>query len=73
MITASEQVNQVCGRLRQEIMALSLTEVAPQLHIIVSSGLAFSSEMIEAKQLLILAAQALYQASQHGRNRTSIA
>lgn len=54
-------------------MALSLTEVAPQLHIIVSSGLAFSSEMIEAKQLLILAAQALYQASQHGRNRTSIA
>lgn len=54
-------------------MALSLTEVAPQLHIIVSSGLALSSEMIEAKQLLILAAQALYQASQHGRNRTSIA
>ena len=54
-------------------MALSLTEVASQLHIIVSSGLAFSSEMIEAKQLLILAAQALYQASQHERNRTSIA
>lgn len=71
--TSMEQAQLVCERLRQEIMALDWQDIAPDISITVSIGLAISDELTDAKQLLFLADQALYQAKQQGRNRVCAA
>ncbi len=71
--TSIEQAQLVCERLRQEIMALDWPEIAEGVSITVSIGIALSDEVTEAKQLLFLADQALYQAKQQGRNRVCAA
>ncbi|WP_164731816.1 ligand-binding sensor domain-containing diguanylate cyclase [Rheinheimera mangrovi] len=71
--TSLEQAQQVCERLRLEIMALDWLDIAQELCITVSIGIAISDELTDAKQLLFLADQALYQAKQQGRNRVCAA
>lgn len=71
--TDMEQAHLVCERLRQEIMALDWLEISASLSITVSIGIAISDDLTEAKQLLFLADQALYQAKQQGRNRVCAA
>jgi diguanylate cyclase (GGDEF)-like protein len=67
--TSLEQAELVCERLRLEIMLLDLQHIAQGLKLTVSVGIAVSDTLTEAKQLLFLADQALYQAKQQGRNR----
>lgn len=71
--TSLEQAHMVCERLRLEIMALEWQDIADDISITVSIGLAISDELSEAKQLLFLADQALYQAKQQGRNQVCAA
>lgn len=71
--TSMEQAQLVCERLRLEIMALDWHEIADGISITVSIGIAISDELTEAKQLLFLADQALYQAKQQGRNQVCAA
>jgi diguanylate cyclase (GGDEF)-like protein len=71
--TSLEQAQLVCERLRQEVMALDWQDIADSISITVSIGLAISDELTDAKQLLFLADQALYQAKQQGRNRVCAA
>lgn len=71
--TSLEQAQLVCERLRLEIMALDWLEIAEGISITVSIGIAISDELNDAKQLLFLADQALYQAKQQGRNRVCAA
>jgi diguanylate cyclase (GGDEF)-like protein len=66
-------VKLVCERLRLEIMALDWMDIADGISITVSIGIAISDELNDAKQLLFLADQALYQAKQQGRNRVCAA
>lgn len=71
--TSLEQAQLVCERLRLEIMALDWLDIAEGISITVSIGIAISDELNDAKQLLFLADQALYQAKQQGRNRVCAA
>lgn len=71
--TSLEQAQLVCERLRLEIMALDWLDIAEGISITVSIGIAISEDLTEAKQLLFLADQALYQAKQQGRNRVCAA
>ena len=71
--TSMEQAQLVCERLRLEIMALDWQEIADGISITVSIGIATSDDLTQAKQLLFLADQALYQAKQQGRNQVCAA
>lgn len=71
--TSLEQAQLVCERLREEIMLLDWLDIADGISITVSIGIAISDELNDAKQLLFLADQALYQAKQQGRNRVCAA
>ena len=71
--TTLEQAQSVCERLRHEIMQLDWQDIADGICITVSIGVAISEDLTDAKQLLFLADQALYQAKQQGRNRVCAA
>lgn len=60
-------------RLRQAVMALDCSAIAPGLALSGSLGIAEFHQQLDAEQLLQAADAALYQAKQGGRNRTCVA
>lgn len=67
--TRIEDASVVGERLRSAVVGLQLQEIAPDLSISVSLGLAEAAPGISADDLLVNADAALYQAKREGRNR----
>ena len=70
--TRLPEVLQLCERLRHEVSQLDFSDLAKDLHITVSIGIAECKEQLAAEHLLGLADKALYQAKANGRNQVCI-
>ncbi|MFW6337730.1 MAG: GGDEF domain-containing protein [Alkalispirochaetaceae bacterium] len=66
--TSAEEATEVCEKLRAGIEAYEWDQLAPGLEITMSFGVAESSGMSEAEEVLAHADKRLYQAKQAGRN-----
>ncbi|KFZ38205.1 hypothetical protein HR45_06820 [Shewanella mangrovi] len=67
--TTLEQALAVSERLRYRIASMDCNDIAPQLEITVSIGVACSDDAVDMDELLNKADRALYRAKQNGRNR----
>ncbi|MEE2002005.1 diguanylate cyclase [Alkalimonas sp. MEB108] len=70
--TGLPEVLQLCERLRHQISQLDFSDIASELSITVSIGVAECSDSNEADRLLGLADHALYQAKEKGRNQVCV-
>jgi diguanylate cyclase (GGDEF)-like protein len=61
-----------CENIRQRIETYDYSDIAPNLTMTVSMGVAFSHQVENYSDLLRLADQALYRAKEQGRNRVEI-
>ncbi|QSX34798.1 diguanylate cyclase [Shewanella avicenniae] len=71
--TTLEQARRVSERLRYGVAAMDCNDIAPQLSITVSIGVACSDAAETSAELLNQADKALYRAKQSGRNRVELA
>lgn len=72
--TALETGRLVAERLRECVIALELSDIAADLHVTISLGLAQLNDPAEALESLVdRADRALYQAKAAGRNRVALA
>ena len=67
-----EEVAAYCEDLRQSIESHDYSDIATNLNMTVSMGIAFSDQVQSYPELLKLADQALYRAKNNGRNRVEI-
>lgn len=66
------EVTAYCENLRHSIETCDYNDIAPDLTMTVSMGVAFSHQVDNYSDLLRLADQALYKAKEQGRNRVEI-
>ncbi|MCC5825701.1 ligand-binding sensor domain-containing diguanylate cyclase [Alkalimonas sp.] len=70
--TGLPEVLQLCERLRSQISQLDFSDIASDLRITVSIGVAECQDSTKADRLLGLADKALYQAKAKGRNQVCV-
>ncbi|MBU1311577.1 MAG: diguanylate cyclase [Gammaproteobacteria bacterium] len=71
--TTTEQALTICEKLRQRISELDLTDIASDLHVTASFGVALRQQEPAFEAVLAKADKALYAAKVAGRNRVMLA
>ncbi|MBO1519772.1 ligand-binding sensor domain-containing diguanylate cyclase [Oceanisphaera pacifica] len=70
--TDTDTAYQVAERVRLAVAAHDYSEIAPQLRLTISIGIAQIANNVDEHQLLIQADKALYQAKRQGRNQVVV-